>query len=65
MLLRLARAHGLTVGKEHADPDDVRDVAVAALAHRVVEATNDDLPTARRWIAEFVQHVPIPPPRDP
>ena len=36
-------------------------VAVAVLAHRIVDATNDDLPTARAWIADFVRQVPVPP----
>jgi MoxR-like ATPase len=62
MLLRVARGHALVDGRDHVAPDDVQAVAVAVLAHRIVDATNDDLPTARSWIAEFLRHVPVPPP---
>ncbi len=60
-LVDLARAHALCAGRTHVRPDDVQAVAVAALAHRIVDATNDHLPTARRWIADFVAQVPVPP----
>jgi MoxR-like ATPase len=62
MLLRVARGHALVAGRDHVAPDDVQAVAVAVLAHRILDATNDDLPTARSWVAEFVRHVPVPPP---
>lgn len=57
----LARAHALSAGRDHVRPDDVQAVAVAALAHRIVDATHDSLPVARAWIADFVQQVPVPP----
>jgi MoxR-like ATPase len=60
-LVALARARAVAGGRDHVEPDDVRAVAIAALAHRIVEATNDDLPTARSWIAGFVREVPVPP----
>jgi MoxR-like ATPase len=60
--VRVARGHALVSGRDHVAPDDVQVVAVAVLAHRILDATNDDLPTARTWIAEFVQQVPVPPP---
>ena len=60
-LVRMARAHAAAGGRTHVAPDDVQAVSVAALAHRIVDATNDDLPTARSWIANFVQAVPVPP----
>ena len=57
----LARAHAMASGRDHVRPDDVQAVAVAALAHRIVDAAHDDLPTARAWIADFVRQVPVPP----
>ena len=60
-LVDLARAHALCAGRPHVRPDDVQAVAVAALAHRIVDATNEHLPTARTWIADFVRQVPVPP----
>lgn len=60
-LIRLARAHAAAVGRTYVGPDDVQAVAVAALAHRIVDVTNDDLPTARTWLGEFLRQVPVPP----
>ena len=31
----------------------------AGLAHRIIDATNDDLPTARTWVAEFLRHTNV------
>ncbi|WP_426571142.1 AAA family ATPase [Aquihabitans sp. McL0605] len=60
-VVQVARAHALSDRRDHVRPDDVQAVAVAALAHRIVDATNDDLSTARRWIDDFVRQVPVPP----
>lgn len=60
-LVRVARGHALVADRDHVAPDDVQAVAVAVLAHRILDATNDDLPTARSWVADFVRHVPVPP----
>jgi MoxR-like ATPase len=60
-LLRLARARAVDDGRTYVDPDDVQQVAVAALAHRIVDATNDDLTAARAWVTEFLRQVPAPP----
>ncbi len=60
-LVALARANAVIAGRSYVAPDDVQAVVVAALAHRIVDVTNDDLPTARSWVAEFVRHVAVPP----
>jgi MoxR-like ATPase len=60
-LVDLARAHALAAGRDHVRPDDVQSVAVAALAHRIVDATDDRLATARAWMTDFVRQVPVPP----
>ena len=60
-LLRLARARSLSAGRSYVEPDDVQAVAVSGLSHRILDATNDDLPTARAWIANFASQVPAPP----
>jgi len=60
-LVRLARASAAAAGRDFVRPDDVQTVAVAALAHRIVEATGDDLPTARTWIGQILAQVPVPP----
>ena len=60
-LIRLARAHAAAAGRRYVGPDDVQAVAVAGLAHRIVDVTDDDLPTARTWLAEFLRQVPVPP----
>jgi MoxR-like ATPase len=61
MLLRVARAHALVDGRDHAAPDDIQAVAPAALAHRILDATNGDLPTARRWVYDLLVQVQVPP----
>ena len=35
-LLRAARARALTEGRDYVVPDDIQDLAIAALAHRVI-----------------------------
>jgi len=59
--VKLAKAHALAAGRDHVRPDDVQSVVVAALSHRIADATNDDLVAARSWIGEFVRQVPVPP----
>ena len=61
VLAQLAKAHALAAGRDHVRPDDVQSVTIPALSHRIVDATNDDLRVARTWIADFLQHVPVPP----
>ncbi len=61
VLLRVARAHAVAAGRGFVIPDDVQAVAVAVLSHRIIDVTEQDLPTARSWIAEFVRQLPVPP----
>lgn len=61
MLLRVAKAYGAVLGRNYVTPDDVQAVVVPALAHRIVDATNGDLPTARSWVADVVSAVRVPP----
>ena len=60
-LVRLAQARAQADGRDHVRPDDVQQVATPALAHRIVDATGEHLPTARAWIASFLREVPVPP----
>jgi len=61
MLLRVAKGYGLVQGRTFVTPDDVQTVVVPALAHRIIDATNGDLPTARSWVADVVSSVRVPP----
>jgi MoxR-like ATPase len=61
MLLAVARAHAVLAGRDHVAPDDVRAVAVAVLAHRVLGPTGHDLGPARALLAEIVHGTPAPP----
>lgn len=65
MLLRVARAHAMVDGRDHVSPDDVQAVAPAALAHRILDATNGDLPVARRWVFDLLAQVQVPPSPSP
>lgn len=61
-LVRLARATAVADGRSHVRPDDVQAVAAPALAHRILDAAQADLPAARRWIRDMVlPRVPVPP----
>jgi MoxR-like ATPase len=62
-LMKLARAHAAVAGRGYVIPDDVQDVAVPALAHRLIlrpeywaqEITEDAV------VAEVIAEVPTPP----
>ncbi len=60
-LADLAKAHARCAGRDHVRPDDVQAVAVAALSHRIVDTTNDNLPAARSWIGDVLRQVRVPP----
>lgn len=59
--VQVARAWALVEGRDHVAPEDLQAVAPACLAHRLVDATNGDLEGARRWVAEVVGAVAVPP----
>jgi MoxR-like ATPase len=61
-LLRAARAHALADGRDYLVPDDVKRLAVSALAHRVLLAssTTDGAAGAEAVIRTIVQDVPVP-----
>ncbi|HSJ24849.1 MAG TPA: hypothetical protein VK929_09290, partial [Longimicrobiales bacterium] len=61
-LVRLARAEALLSGRDYVGPDDIRAIAVPALAHRVVLS---DEAWARRLdprdiVRRAVDRVPVP-----
>jgi MoxR-like ATPase len=60
-LLRVARGLAVVRGRDFVAPDDVQAVAPACIAHRIVDATNDHLPSARHWVIELLHQVPVPP----
>ena len=62
---RAAQAHAFADGRDYAVPDDLKRLAVPALAHRVtLPAAHESLGRARveaeRAIAEIVARVPVP-----
>jgi MoxR-like ATPase len=64
-LLRAARAHALADGRDYLVPDDVKTLAVPALAHRVLVrgrlATGGDAGTDTESVVRaIVQQVPVP-----
>jgi MoxR-like ATPase len=61
ILLQVSRTYALVEGRPHVTPDDVQAVATATLAHRLLDATNGDLVTARNWVYDFVKSLPVPP----
>lgn len=61
ILLKVARANAMVSGRKHVTPDDIQAVAPAALAHRLLDATNGDLFAARNWVFDFLNSLPVPP----
>jgi MoxR-like ATPase len=63
-LLKLARAKAITSGRDFVTPDDVKTLAVPALAHRLVLKTELWVRgiRAEEVVADLVSAVPTPPP---
>jgi MoxR-like ATPase len=61
-LLHAAQAHATVMGRDFVSPDDVKSVAVAALAHRLVLANGVDITAGARVVGEIVGTVAAPVP---
>src|SRR5436305_7346365 len=61
-LLRAAQAHATVMGRDFVSPDDVKSVAVATLAHRIVLANGVDIEAGERIVGEIVGVVAAPNP---
>jgi MoxR-like ATPase len=61
-VLHAAQAHATVMGRDFVSPDDVKAVAPAALAHRLVLAGGVDVAAASRIVAEIVGTVAAPRP---
>ena len=60
---RAAQAHAVVSARDFAVPDDFKELAVAALSHRIVLSTNDvdgSREDGERTISEIINRVPIP-----
>ncbi|WP_228454336.1 AAA family ATPase [Streptomyces alkaliphilus] len=66
-LLRAARAAAALAGRDFVLPDDVQDLAVPVLAHRLMPTTRSQLGRqgVERLMAELVRHTPVPEPPRP
>ena len=58
-LVRCAQARAIAEGRDHALPDDVKVLAVAALGHRLVMA-HGGLEAARATVEHLLGAVPVP-----
>lgn len=61
-LLRSAKAYAITGARDFVEPDDVKSVAVAVLAHRIGDMTTVDLQRATDVLHEILATVAVPPP---
>jgi MoxR-like ATPase len=60
-LLRVAQARALLRGRSYVEPDDVKELCVPCLAHRVTLAGDDaDRTAAERAIRDLVEQIPAP-----
>jgi MoxR-like ATPase len=62
---RAAQANAFVRGRDYCIPDDVKDLAVPCLSHRIIPATRYDVDgprteVAERAIIEIVNRIPIP-----
>jgi MoxR-like ATPase len=66
-LMRAAQARSLLVGRDYVIPDDVKALAIAALAHRLIMSPEARMrnATASAVIASVLQEVPVPGSRVP
>ena len=64
MLHRAARARALVKGRDFVVPDDVKEMAIPVLAHRVVAGQRDagvvDRSEGERVIADLLERIPVP-----
>ena len=58
-LVRLARAHALIQGRDYVLPDDVKQLARDALAHRLLPAAGAPADVAS-GLDELLARVPVP-----
>jgi MoxR-like ATPase len=61
-LLHASQAHATVMGRDFVSPDDVKSVAVSALAHRIVLANGVDIAGGSRVVGEIVGAVAAPRP---
>ena len=61
VLLAVARGHAAVEGRSYVAPDDVQAIAVAVLAHRVIDVVAGHLPSARQFVEQIVRTLPVPP----
>jgi MoxR-like ATPase len=59
-MLRSAQAHATVVGRDFVSPDDVKAVASASLAHRIVLASGVDVAAGARVVTEIVERISAP-----
>ena len=59
-LLNASKAHATVMGRDFVSPDDVKAVAAASLAHRIVLASGVDVAAGARVITEIVERVAAP-----
>ncbi len=62
---RAAQANALVMGRDYCIPDDIKDLAIPCLSHRVIPATRLDVEgprteVAERAIAEILNRTPVP-----
>ena len=59
-LITVARAHAIMSGRDYVAPDDVKAVAVAALAHRLILVDATDRAAVVGVVRDVLNHVPVP-----
>ena len=65
-LFRCAKAYAAMNGRDYATPDDIKEIAVPVLAHRITLASEAKFSgtTAENIIEKLLEEVPVPPVKD-
>ncbi len=62
---RAAQANAFVMGRDYCIPDDIKDLAIPCLSHRIIPATRLDMDDSRaemaeRAITEILNHITVP-----
>lgn len=62
---RAAQANALVMGRDYCVPDDIKDLAISCLSHRIIPATRLDVEgvrteVAERAIGDILNRIPVP-----
>ena len=58
--MKTAKARALINGRDHVLPDDIKELAVYAFAHRIITYSGRDIAEKRRVIKDILSEIEVP-----